>query len=109
MARTFVTMGLMFLPELLQCLSSATGGAGALEQLGAKRISLEVDGMGCEACELYVKGLLNTAGGVLGSSASFVSGAAEVLVVGNKQGDFNLTELLRVMEDDGYPAKVIAV
>jgi hypothetical protein len=45
-SQAFIT----FLPEILLAASSTE----LVETLGAQKISLDIDGMGCEACELYV-------------------------------------------------------
>ena len=39
---------------------------------------LQVDGMGCEACQTHVKNVLDRSGGVIASSVDFTTGYAEV-------------------------------
>jgi copper chaperone CopZ len=40
--------------------------------------ALQVDGMGCEACQTHVKNVLDRSGGVIASSVDFTTGHAEV-------------------------------
>ena len=41
-------------------------------------VPAQVDGMGCEACQTHVKGILDRSGGVVASSVDFNTGVAEV-------------------------------
>lgn len=97
--RTAMTIFLMFLPELLQL-----GGKTSLKPLGANRLELTIDGMGCEACELHVRGVLEAAAGVINTAVSFEAGTA-ALIVGNGLR-FNLTGIIEQLATDGYIASL---
>jgi len=74
-AQTAICLALTFLPELL-LLSGGPAMAPSLD--GAQIVKVKVDGMGCEACQLHVQGLMERTGGVVSSNVDFNSGEAEL-------------------------------
>ena len=70
----------------------------------ANRLELTIDGMGCEACELHVRGVLEAAAGVINTAVSFEAGTA-ALIVGNGLR-FNLTGIIEQLATDGYIASL---
>merc|ERR1719327_1281965 len=63
-------------------------------------LKLQVDGMGCEACQLHVRGVIERSGGVIGSAVDFKKGTAEILVA--KGWSFDAHALSARLEEDGY-------
>lgn len=66
-------------------------------------LQLSVKGMGCEACQLHVQGLMNNVAGVMGSQVDWTTGKAELIV---NEESFDFASLNRLLEDDGYSASV---
>lgn len=95
--QTSLCLFLTFLPELLLVMG---GPAIAAPMDGAEKLVLNVDGMGCEACSMKVKGLLDHANGVLGSHVDFKTGTAELLV--NKDWAFNVNDVSKQLTSKGY-------
>jgi len=101
---TFLCLTLTFLPELVRL---SGGNAIAPPTDGAKVLRLKVDGMGCEACEAHVRGVLDKASGVIGSRGiDWKGGFAEVEVAEN--WGFDLGEINRNLKEDGYTAALEA-
>lgn len=96
---TCVCLSLMFLPEGLLLLG---GPAVAPPTEGSQVLQVSVDGMGCEACQTHVQGLMDRAGGVIGSRVDFKAGRAELVV--NRDWAFDFQALARRLEEDGYTA-----
>lgn len=94
---TALCLSLMFLPEILRW---SGGTAIAPPTNGAKLLRLKVDGMGCEACELHVRGLLDKSSGVIGSRADFKAGYAELEIAEN--WGFDMAAVLDKLKQDGY-------
>eukprot|EP00947_MAST-08B_sp_MAST-8B-sp1_P000199 g199.t1 len=65
-----------------------------------RTIELTVDGMGCEACEAHVRGVLDRAGGVVSSQVNFEAGKATVMVA--KDWGFALDSVSSELAVDGY-------
>jgi len=63
-----------------------------------------VDGMGCEACEAHVRGVLERSSGVISGRADFERGTAELEVA--ESWSFDLPAVLRRLGNDGYEAEV---
>ena len=86
---------------------------------------LDIDGMGCEACQLHVRTVIEMSAGVLGSAVDWKAGRAELCapkpstrhnrppkvdrlclrLVGvnpDPQWGFNLTHISARLEADGY-------
>lgn len=100
---TSVYLVLTFLPELLVW----SGGPALAPPTGdAQLVRLQVDGMGCEACQSHVKGLLDRTGGVITSSVDFKTGRADVYVA-RGWGFFNISELSEKLEYDGYMIELV--
>jgi len=97
MARTVFTLLLMFLPELL-----LMGGGPALAPPTGdiERYELQLEGMGCEACQLHVQKVLESTSGVVGAEVNFKTGRAEVLVAKDWAFDINATQTQLTV--DGY-------
>jgi copper chaperone CopZ len=93
---TVLCLSLMFLPEILKW---SGGTALAPPTDGAKLLKLKVNGMGCEACELHVRSVLDRSSGVIGSHADFKGGFAEVEVAEN--WGFDIEAIQRKLKDDG--------
>ena len=98
---TLLAVALTMLPELLL---HAGAAAIAPPSDGAVRISLQVEGMGCEACQIAVTGVLQRASGVLDATADFEAGKAQMLV--QPTWGFNLTQLAAAVEDAGFELNV---
>lgn len=99
--RTTLCVVLMFLPEILLM---AGGPALAPPVDGAEVLNLKVDGMGCEACQMHVQGIIDRQGGVVASNVDWSSGQARITV--NKGWNFDLPSIVRLLEKDGYSAKL---
>ena len=100
---TGVYLVLTFLPEMLVW----SGGPALAPPTGnAQLVRLQVDGMGCEACQSHVKGLLERTGGVISSSVDFKTGRADVYVA-KGWGFFNVSALSEKLEYDGYMIEVV--
>lgn len=94
---------LTFLPEMLLW----SGGPALAPPTGdAQLVRLQIDGMGCEACQTHVKGLLDRSGGVITSAVDFKTGRAEVYVA-KGWGFFNVSALSEKLEYDGYMVEVV--
>mmetsp|Transcript_31989 Transcript_31989/g.56559 ORF Transcript_31989/g.56559 Transcript_31989/m.56559 type:complete len:453 (+) Transcript_31989:34-1392(+) len=98
---TVLCLSLMFLPEMLR-LSGGTAIAPPTD--GAKLLKLKIDGMGCEACEAHVRGVMQRSSGVISSRADFKAGFAEVEV--NEEWGFDMAGVLSKLSSDGYEAKL---
>lgn len=99
---TMLCLLLTFLPELLRM----TGGnAIAPPTTGAKLLKFQVDGMGCEACETHVRGVMERSSGVISSVADFEKGWAEVEVADN--WGFDVATVMQKLKEDGYEAKMV--
>jgi len=72
---------------------------------GSKVLKLQVDGMGCEACEVHVRGVMDRSSGVISSRADFQKGFAELEVAAD--WGFDLPSVLRNLKDDGYEAQLV--
>eukprot|EP00931_Biecheleriopsis_adriatica_P063448 TRINITY_DN38429_c0_g1_i1.p1 TRINITY_DN38429_c0_g1~~TRINITY_DN38429_c0_g1_i1.p1 ORF type:complete len:479 (-),score=107.12 TRINITY_DN38429_c0_g1_i1:48-1484(-) len=97
--RTLLCLVLTFLPEALLW----TGGPGLAPAVeGAEVLKVKVDGMGCEACQVHVQSVMDRMGGVVSSHVDFASGQAELVV--NRGWNFDMSELSRRLEADGYSA-----
>jgi len=96
---TLLCLALTFLPELLRL---SGGAAIAPPTAGAKVVRLKVDGMGCEACEAHVRGVLDRSSGVISSRADFKGGFAEVEVAEN--WGFDIANFESALKADGYEA-----
>merc|ERR1719221_692857 len=99
---TVLTALLTFLPEILRATS---GVSVAPPTAGAVRLSLRVDGMGCEACQLAVQGAMQRTSGVLAAAADFEAGTATVLV--NEQWGFELAELTQRVAEAGFEVHAV--
>jgi len=99
---TILCLGLTFLPELLRW---SGGPAIAPPTEGAKVLRLKVDGMGCEACEAHVRGVMDRASGVVSSYVDFQKGSAEMEVAEN--WSFNISSVLQKLANDGYDAQLV--
>lgn len=102
LCNTILCLGLSFLPELLRW---SGGPAIAPPTEGAKVLKLKVDGMGCEACEAHVRGVMDRSSGVISSHADFQKGIAQVEIADN--WNFNISTVLKMLENDGYEAEVV--
>lgn len=101
---TAIYLFLTFLPEALVW----SGGPALAPPTGdAQLVRLQVDGMGCEACQTHVKGLLDRSGGVITSSVDFKTGRADVYVA-KGWGFFNISALSEKLEYDGYMVEVVS-
>lgn len=98
---TALCLALTFLPELLRL---SGGNAIAPPTVGAKVLKLTVDGMGCEACEAHVRGVMERSSGVISGHADFKKGFAEVEVADD--WGFDLEKVLQNLKLDGYEAKL---
>lgn len=84
--RTALTLFIAFLPEALEAVGSHAMAGAAGEPLpapllggtGVARVDLDVGGMGCEACQLYVQNAIASAPGVLRCTADWRKGTATV-------------------------------
>jgi len=95
--RTVLTLGLMFLPEMLLM----AGGPGVAPSTSAtKTYEVTLEGMGCEACQLHVQRLLQGSSGVVSAEVNFKTGKAQVEVAEN--WGFNMTPIAAALSDDGY-------
>lgn len=94
---TALTVGLALLPELLRL----TGGpAIAPPTSKVATISVAIDGMGCEACELAVRQALAPASGIVETRARFESGIAELTVA--EGWGFDLGEVRERLSAAGF-------
>ena len=74
--RTLLTCGLMFLPEILLW----AGQPAMAPPTGRTRsFDLQLEGMGCEACQLHVQRVLEGSGGVVSATVDYKSGKASVV------------------------------
>jgi copper chaperone CopZ len=96
---TFLCLSMMFLPELLRW-SGSTAIAPPTD--GAKLLKLKVDGMGCEACEMHVRSVMDRSSGVISSRADFKRGYAEVEIAEN--WGFDMDSVFQRLKADGYEA-----
>ena len=94
---TVLAMGLTLLPEILLHVG-ATAIAAPTD--GAKRVSLKVDGMGCEACQLAVTTAMQATSGVLAAAADFELGTATLLV--HPDWGFEMGTLAKAVEAAGF-------
>jgi hypothetical protein len=101
LATTTITFLLLtFLPELLLM---SGGPALALPEGSGRVVRLEIEGMGCEACQTHVKALLDRSAAVVASTVNFSQGSAQVWVQeGWGNSHFNLTEIKAQLAYDGY-------
>lgn len=99
---TTLCLTLTFLPELLR---AAGGPALAPPVDGARTVNLAVDGMGCEACEAHVRGVIEQSPGVISGHVDFDKGTAEFQVA--EDWGFDLPDLLRRLGEDSYESKVV--
>lgn len=101
--QTVIFLVLTFLPEILLM---SGGPALAPPTDNVEVLKLKVDGMGCEACQTHVKGVLDQWGGVVESAVNFETGTAEVRVARQwaegKPGAFDLKAVAKRLEEDGY-------
>jgi len=105
---TLLAVGLAWLPELLLFLGGAQWGGGIAPAVeGAEHVLLSIVGMGCEACSLHVRSMLEMAPGVLSSSVDLASGRADMWV--NPAWGFNLTSVVEALATDGYEAHASGV
>ena len=59
-----LALGLAWLPELLLLLGGTEWGGGTAPPAeGAQRVVLDIEGMGCEACQLHVRTVIETSPG----------------------------------------------
>lgn len=101
LAQTALCLLLTFLPEILLW----SGGPAMAPSLdGAQMVKVKVDGMGCEACQLHVQGLMERTGGVVSSSVDFKAGEAELSVA--KDWSFDFQEMAQRLEREGYSARL---
>ncbi len=94
---TAITLSLMFLPEALRW---SGGPALAPPTQGAITMRFAVPGLGCEACEVATRTVIDRQPGGAGSSVNFVPGRAEIVVAPGY--DFREDTLRRALEDAGY-------
>lgn len=94
---TALAAALTLLPELL-LFTGATAIAPPTD--GAVRISLQVEGMGCEACQVAVASALQHSSGVLEAAADFEAGTATLIV--QPEWGFNLSALAQAVEGAGF-------
>lgn len=98
---TLLAVGLAWLPELLLMLGTGGGFSGiAPPTTGSQRVQLDIGGMGCEACQVHVRTVIDMSAGVLGSAVDWKAGKAELWV--NPEWGFNLTRISAQLELDGY-------
>lgn len=95
--RSLLTLGLMFLPELLLW---AGAPAVAPPTGDMDRYEIKLNGMGCEACQMHVQKVLEATSGVVGATVDFKTGQASVLVA--KDWGFDLNATGDILADDGY-------
>eukprot|EP00961_Rhodomonas_salina_P219983 2973707-Rhodomonas_salina.1 len=104
LARTIVFAVVTFLPEILLW-SGGPSLAPPTEEVDV--VTFKVDGMGCEACQAHVKGVIDGLGGVVASSVDFTSGMAEVHVArrwASKSAGpmFDVSVMAEKLDEDGY-------
>ena len=95
--RTGVTCLLMFLPEALLYLGQP---ALAPPTTATSSFALQLDGMGCEACQLHVQRVLEASSGVVAAEVDYTTGRAQVTVADG--WGFNLTRASEILSEDGY-------
>ena len=100
---TTLTLLLTFLPEIL-LFAGAPGGGLAPPTHSTQRMTLAVGGMGCEACQFHVKGVLERTPGVIGTEVDFKAGSAELLIARN--WGFDLQQAQKILEYDGYELSI---
>jgi len=93
---------LTFLPEILL---QSGGPALAPPSVGAERVALQIDGMGCEACQAHVQALLESSSGIVSSSVDFKTGHAELFVAPN--WSFDADAIAAQLEWDGYELRSV--
>jgi len=97
--RTLLCLVLTFLPEVLVW----SGGPGVAPDVrSAEVLKVKVDGMGCEACQVHVQSVMDRMDGVVSSHVDFATGQAEIVI--NRDWNFDMTELNRRLDADGYGA-----
>lgn len=97
LASTSASIVLTLLPEILR----ASGGpALAPPTSNTVALRLQLDGMGCEACEVAVSQILTSAGGVIDARARFESGVAELRVANDWA--FNLSDVQHRLGEAGF-------
>ena len=94
---TLLCAGLTFMPEVLL---AAGGRAFAPSMANTFSIRLNIDGMGCEACQWHVRSVLERTAGVVSSDVDFNRGIAKVVVA--EGWGFNITQLALILKQDGY-------
>jgi len=94
---TLVCVGLALLPEMLLLNG---GPAMAPSTSNVHSIRLKIDGMGCEACQVHVRSVLDRSAGVVSSDVDFEAGFAD-LEIADGWG-FNLTAIKQRLRRDGY-------
>jgi|TARA_B100000524_G_scaffold348320_1_gene252451 copper chaperone CopZ len=88
---------LSFLPEMLL----QTGGpALAPSTAHTQMLTLRVNGMGCEACQMHVRSVLERSPGVAGAEVHFSRGLAHVLIA--EGWGWNVTAVNAQLADQGY-------
>merc|ERR1711871_216576 len=122
---SLLAVTLSWLPEILLVLGSGGGGgvvSDAIQYIGisptlvpwsgvapsyagAEQITVRVNGMGCEACQLHVRTQLEMSSGVLSSDVDWRASKANLWI--NKDWGFNLTALASKLALDGYEIQLL--
>ena len=99
---SFIAAFLSFLPELITVLgSSSQVNSGEKSEL-----TFSVEGMSCEACQRFVKSIVDATPGVLGSHVDRNIGIARIRVA--KGGPFQVQEILTRLKTKNYRATYVA-
>lgn len=94
---TILCLLLSYLPEMLL---HSGGPALAPPTASTRELTLRLDGMGCEACQLHVRTVLERSAGVVSSEVDFEKGLARVLIADD--WGWNLTAVGERLSHDGY-------
>merc|ERR1711871_1218806 len=101
-----LALALTFMPEALRLMSRSPLSPFGISALaaptdGAVTHEIRLDGMSCEACEVYVRQVLQRQSGIVGVTHTDYE-AGLVHVVGNPLYGFNITETERTLAENGY-------
>jgi copper chaperone CopZ len=90
------------LPEMITALSQRSFSA---QQVEGREVVMNIEGMGCEACQVHVQNTIEAATGVIAANVAFSTGAATVRVA--EGSAFDAGELISRLEKRGYRTSIV--
>jgi len=100
---TVLIVGMLIFPSLVPYIFANSNNSNTIQYVQTNRITLDVQGMTCDACPVTVTKSLKKLDGVLEASATFDPPEATVIYDPNK---VSIKQLIKATSNAGYPSVI---